>query len=82
MLDVPWIILTALHASYFNIFAHILHRPILMKTIFILQQLKHQLNVLELHRAYSLLTPHFLGIVEISAQVHSFLNRGISYLVD
>jgi hypothetical protein len=33
VLDVPWIIPTPLHGSYFNIFAHILHRAILIKTI-------------------------------------------------
>lgn len=45
-----------------------------METILYSATTKLQLNVHELPHAYPVCTPHFFGIVEISAQAHSFLN--------
>ena len=59
-----------------------LHRPILMKTILYSATTKTPINVYKLAHAYLLFTPHFPGIIEISARVHSFQNGGIPDLVD
>lgn len=66
----------------FQYFPHVLHCLILMKTILYSATTKTPIKLHELLHDYQLFTPHFFGIVEISTQVHSFLNGGISYLVD